>query len=114
MMHFGYISFAINPLIENFTVRFGWDPKNKDLYVGLLSLCAPVGSLVGTVLVKYTLPLGRMKALFIANVIIITGSLLTLIESIPLIAIGRFIQGIAGCGMATVIVPKFIHETAPV
>ena len=114
MTHFGFVFFAINPLIDIFVVLFGWDATNKDFFIGMLSLCAPVGSFIGTILVKYIIPFGRLKALYIANAIVICGSLLTLFENVNAIAFGRFIQGIAGCGMAVVIVPKFIYETAPI
>ena len=113
-MHFGFVFFAINPLIDIFVVLFGWDSAHKDFFIGMLSLCAPVGSFLGTILVKYIIPFVRLRALYIANVIIICGSLITLFEDATAIAFGRFIQGIAGCGMAVVIVTKFIYETAPI
>ena len=59
--------------------------------MGLLSLCTPVGALIGSLSAKYLIALGRLKALYIANLIIFVGSILTLFESIPMMVAGRFL-----------------------
>ena len=114
MMNYGYVSFVVNPLIETFTVKNGWDPKTKAFYIGLLTSCTYLGSLFGTIIAKFVIGIGRLKSLFIANLIILLGSALTLVDIVPVIVVGRFIQGIAGLGFAMVIIPKYLYEISPV
>ncbi|CDW82084.1 sugar transporter family protein [Stylonychia lemnae] len=99
---FGYTIGVINPLIDTLIVKFGWTEDNQSFYISLLSTMIPLGGFFGALI----------------------GKSLTLFESVTLIAIGRFIQGIAACGFSTVIVPKFskkinpiiivVYETSPV
>ena len=113
-MHFGYTSFVINPLIDNFKIILAWDNSSQKLNVSLLSVINPIGALLGCILAKYIIAYGRLRAIYISNVLIVLGGSLTLVRNIPAILVGRFILGFSGCGMATVIVPKFIYETAPI
>jgi len=76
-------------------------------------MVTPLGGLLGALLGKTLIGHGRYRAIHIANVIIIVSTLLTLFDSVTAIALGRFVQGIASCGLSTVIVPKFIYETSP-
>jgi cyanate permease len=67
-----------------------------------------ITSLSSGFLMKY----GKSKLLLFTNLVLVIGNCMSLIENIPLQLIGRFIWGMAA-GVYTVLVPKFINETAP-
>jgi len=56
---------------------------------------------------------GRHKAIVITESFLTLGGLLTLPLNIPCMMAGRFIQGITGCGMISVIAPRYIEEISP-
>ena len=71
-----------------------------------------VGAAVGSFIAKDLMAYGRKKAILILNAIVIIPGMLTIIESIPCIVIGRLFQGL--CGASLTVLPKLIQETAPI
>lgn len=55
---------------------------------------------------------GKQKLLLITNLVLIAGNVLAEIDIVALQLVGRFFWGLAA-GVYTVLVPKFINETAP-
>ena len=71
-----------------------------------------VGSAVGSFIAKDLMAYGRKRAILISNAIVIVAGMLTIIESIPCIVIGRLFQGL--CGASMTVLAKLIQETAPI
>lgn len=60
----------------------------------------------------YLMPYGKWKLFHLNNLLLICASGVSLVECIPLQMVCRFFYGMAA-GAFTVMVPKFINETAP-
>lgn len=73
---------------------------------GILGIA--VGSLLGGKIITY----GRRRAILIMDIVIIVGTLLTLIRTIPTIIVGRFICGCAS-GVFNICMSKSISESVP-
>jgi len=96
-----------------FRAIYEWETKDKfDEWSGIIQACNILGGLAGVFLTAPLLPLGRWKGLFIANIVIIIGSLISLIESETCLVIGRTVYGI-GIGIISVLGPKFLNEILP-
>ena len=67
---------------------------------------------LGTVVAGKTITIGRRKAAIIVQSIAFVGGLITLILSVPMICIGRFLYGFAA-GHANIIMGKSLDETIP-
>jgi MFS family permease len=79
--------------------------KNK---IEVLILGAAIGSLTAGPFVKY----GKKNCIHIANLIVIIGAALTLVQKKEILVVGRFLYGLAA-GSFTVFVPSYISEITP-
>ena len=97
-----------------FISKYGWSPEEQKYYLAFFSATTAVGGTVGSILAKYLIAMGRLRAIYVSNAIIVVAGSLTLIDNLTVIMISRFFLGMAACGFPFVIVPKYIYETAPV
>ena len=67
---------VINPNIETFITKFGWNEDNSSSYVSMLSMINPLGGLCGTFIAKYLIESGRLRAIIIADIVIIGATIL--------------------------------------
>ncbi len=89
--HLGFTSFIINPLIDTLIQRFNWDPDSSKLNIALLSTAPALGSFIGSFAGKYVLLFGRIRGLYLTNLIMIAGTLLTLTANLPIMILGRLL-----------------------
>lgn len=111
MFQFGFCLASWNYFYVSFKIRLGeeqWQPWYLWGFTGFTVLGAMISS-IGT---GYLMPFGKWKLFHLNNLLLICASSLSLIEFIPLQMACRFFYGMAA-GAFTVMVPKFINETAP-
>lgn len=81
----------------------------EGLVVSLLLLGAAIGSILGGFFADR---LGRKKALFIAGLLFVIGSIfLIFAKNVEMLSLGRFVVGF-GVGIASVVVPLYIAENS--
>jgi MFS family permease len=97
-----------------FRAIYEWETKDTfDSWSGAIQACNVLGGLAGVFLTAPLLPLGRWKGLLIANIVIIVGSLISMVESELWLVIGRSVYGV-GVGIISVLGPKFLSEILPI
>ena len=114
VFQFGYNLFTLNPLADIFATKYGWTVDQQKYYLAFFSAVGAIGGIIGSILAKYLIAMGKLRAIYLSNALIGVSASLTLIDNLTVIMIGRFFLGMAACGFSFVIVPKFIYETAPV
>lgn len=102
----GIIAGALAPLHAQFDI--------PPLEEGLMTASVPLGALAGALLAGWLAdPWGRRKLLLAAAVLFIAGALIcTTAPSILVISLGRLLLGLA-IGVAAMVAPLYISETAP-
>jgi MFS family permease len=112
-MNFGYSIGVFNSLMFGF-LRYVLEIDLKDenfwsqLLTGICTLGAAVGALSSGPLTRF----GKKNCIHFANIVLIVGCGLTLIQNIYIVVVGRFLFGLAA-GSFTVFVPSFINELTP-
>jgi len=71
-----------------------------------------LGASIGALFSGKLAYLGRWRCIMVANVILVVGSLISFIESWPILLAGRFIYGLSS-GVFSVYCPKYISEVSP-
>lgn len=71
-----------------------------------------VGAFVGSATANFFVYKSRILAMFVFCLMCVVGSALELIVNLPLLMIGRFIQGLGGGGFSN-LVPMMINEISP-
>ena len=110
----GYAMSYANPLNECFNLKFGWSTSaeqasHHSMIGSSLVLGMTIGALFGGVFMR----IGRWKAIFMANLLGIVGSFITITPlDYTRILVGRFLQGIS-VGLISSICPKMLEETIP-
>ncbi len=94
------------------SVKFGWNHEEAMLYNTLISNSSILGLFIGSIFASKIIGIGRRKAIILMNVIIVIGTGISLILTIPTLIIGRFISGFAA-GVLTICVNTCIYETVP-
>lgn len=80
---------------------------------GVLVTSVVVGGLLGVVITLFVVKnTPRLHLIRIIDVILILGSLLSMVANIYCMICGRVVQGV-GCGMSSVVVPLFLKEISP-
>ena len=91
----------------------GWG-GDKDVYIAVFSSFLPLGAMFGALGSGYFSKfIGRRKNLIIADLIIITAAIITVIPFTVTFGAGRFLSGI-GIGNFSVLCPLYINEITPV
>ncbi len=111
MFQFGFCLASWNNFYVSFKIRLGveWQWWYLWGFTGFTVLGAMISS-IGTGYLMFFF--GKWKLFHLNNLLLICASSLSLIECIPLQMACRFFYGMAA-GAFTVMVPKFINETAP-
>ena len=85
----------------------------KDTYIAVMSALLPLGALFGSLGSGYVSKyIGRRQNLIIADLIIITASVITVIPFTFCFGLGRFLSGI-GIGNFSILCPLYINEITP-
>lgn len=92
--------------------KFDWSVEEGRLYNTLISNSSLVGLLIGSLIAGKLISLGRHKAIHQMNVLVVLGTGISLVRTIPTLIIGRFISGFAA-GVLTAAMTKCIVETLP-
>jgi len=91
-------------------IRLG--PEWKQWYLFGFTGFTILGAMISSIGTGYLMHYGKWKLFHLNNLLLISASLLSLISYVPFQMLCRFFYGMAS-GAFTVMVPKFINETAP-
>ena len=72
-----------------------------------------LGTIIGALLIGFLTKYGKLKMIKYANVLMIIGIAICMVDNPTIIAVGRFVWGMAA-GALCVLCPLFIAETSPV
>ena len=111
-IQFGYSISVFNPLQQAFNVFLEWPDDKKDLYQSLITAMCSTGAAIGAFGSGYFSKYGKKRVIIAANLFVVVGLSITMIEDTIVIIIGRFIYGISA-GIFSVYVPGFINEICP-
>ncbi len=87
-------------------VIFQWSDSEIDFYSSLMTTMCSVGSAIGAISIGPFTKYGKKNCIIMANIFVVVGTVITLIQSEIAIICGRFIYGIAA-GTFSVLVPVF-------
>lgn len=111
-VNFGYSIGVFNSMQLDFVYTFQIEPSEQKTWISIIttlcSLGAAIGSLASGPFTKY----GKKTCIHAANALLILGCTLTLVKVKAVVAVGRFIFGLAAGGFS-VFVPSFINELTP-
>ena len=109
---FCYTFAVFNTSAENVGASLNWGDQ-QDTYTTLFSTIVPVGSLIGALLAGPMMnALGRRKSIMLTDLIMICGSVLSIIPFTLTFGLGRLVSGLAG-GIFLTIPPSFVNEITP-
>lgn len=111
MFQFGFCLASWNYFYVSFKIRLG-EEQWQSWYLWGFTGFTVLGAMISSIGTGYLMPFGKWKLFHLNNLLLICASSLSLIECIPLQMACRFFYGMAA-GAFTVMVPKFINETAP-
>jgi MFS family permease len=111
MFQFGFCLASWNNFYVSFKIRLGKE-QWQSWYLWGFTAFTVLGAMISSIGTGYLMPFGKWKLFHLNNLLLIFASSLSLIECIPLQMACRFFYGMAA-GAFTVMVPKFINETAP-
>jgi sugar porter (SP) family MFS transporter len=109
---FGYSMGALNPLEK--LLEYDIFPGMSSLAIGMFGSFVSAGGIPGSFSGgKLANSVGRRNAFIITDAIGVVGVLLTLIQNLYIVLIGRVICGVA-VGLNSALVPLYINEVSPV
>lgn len=110
-LNVGYMIGVWNTVYEAYSLLYKWgdDADDKQSAVQTITL---FGCAVGALGVGPLTRFGKLNTIIGANLILILGSGLSLIEGYGWLLVGRFIYGVS-IGVFSVFCPKYIGETVP-
>lgn len=88
------------------------DTDSRKTWTQLITTLASLGFAVGCLTTGPLVVIGKKNCIHLANLVLIIGCSLTLVQVKEVVAVGRFLFGLAG-GSFTVFVPSFINELTP-
>ena len=95
-----------------FEAKFGWTEDETILYNTIISSSGVVGLTIGSFMGGRLLSLGRRKAMIVAQLIAITGSLVSMIGVTWALTLGRIFVGISS-GISNPVFGRFVVENMP-
>lgn len=110
MFQFGYCLESWNSCSYSFELRLGSDWRS--FYLPLVTTITILGAMISSLCTGLLTKHGKWRLIHIANLFLVIGSTVSQLDSIFALFAGRFLYGMAA-GAFTVLVPKFINETAP-
>lgn len=81
-------------------------------YIPLYTSIAVFGAMISSLGSGYLMKFSKLNLIHGVNIVLIVGNLICQIDTVWVQLVGRFMWGLA-VGVFTVLVPKFINETAP-
>ena len=105
----GLSIFGNNQVSPVLIAKFGWDVSEARLYNSIIGNAGILGILAGSVTGGPIINLGRRRATFIMDIVVLVGVGISLIFSLPTILLGRFIIGYTG-GVFNMICSKSVLE----
>ena len=112
-IQFGYMIGSWNAAAAAYSKKLGWtDPKVKSHNIMVVQTVTTAGAAIGAVLQGSIAHKGRLKCLYLANIVLCLGSIMSLTVDFTVLCMGRFVYGLSVGGFS-IICPKFISETAP-
>jgi len=93
--------------------RESWDEDDMTVKVMTVQSITTGGAAIGALCSGAIAFIGRWKCLLIANLILVIGVILTLVNEFWALCVGRFIYGIS-VGSFSVFCPLFIAEISPI
>jgi MFS family permease len=103
---------GISQTVNIFVAKLGWTESETVLYNTLINSASIIGITIGAVFGGQVIRIGRRKANFIANFMVLIGCALQMHLSVPTLMIGRFINGLTA-GICAVISTKCYGENIP-
>ena len=114
-MSFGHALAATNFVWPALKAQLGhsWSMQHSvDWYSAILSAMATVGMALGSLFGSSMIRTGRHGALVTGNLLVVLGSIMSIVPEFWIISAGRMFVGF-GAGMIMTTSPKFIEETVP-
>jgi MFS family permease len=108
----GWAVFGNTQTSSVLAAKFGWSVEEDRLYNTLISNSSLVGLLIGCLFAGKLISYGRHRAIYYMNGLVLIGTSISLIRTIPTLLIGRFINGFSS-GVLTTAMTKCIVETLP-
>lgn len=94
-LQIGWAIFGNNQTSLIFVAKYGWDKEETKLYNSLISSVGVIGLMFGSLAGGFLIGWGRRVGIYIAAAITVIGVGLTLVETVPTLVIGRFMNGFA-------------------
>jgi MFS family permease len=95
-----------------FEARLEWTESQALWWSVVLTTASNLGATLSALSAGCFMKYGKLKMFHIMNFLVIVGSVLSAIDQMYVICIGRFLFGVAAGGM-TVYSPNYINETVP-
>jgi MFS family permease len=107
----GYALGTWNTISLAYSKREGW---NEDPLKIMAIQTITVGGIAGGSLCSGSVAqIGRFKSMMLGNLLLVLGTLISLIDDFGALCIGRFIYGV-GAGSFSIFCPLYLNETAPI
>lgn len=112
-MQFGIGMNSYSTLSTAFQYNFGWDDDNMTLINDMTQSSIILGAAIGALSCARFLALGKLRLLYILNIVLLIGVAISMIgQNVYILNVGRLIWGFA-FGSFSVVCAKFINEIAP-
>lgn len=108
----GHLISSLNQLSSTFAARYPQYNENHGTSLTFLAGVGIAGALLGSVLAHWLLRLGRKRVFILSTFVALAGTVITLIDGMAALYLGRFIYGI-GCGILSLCAPLYLEETLP-
>ena len=112
-INFGYSVGVFNSLMVDFFHVFQIPSESQGFWKSLITSICSVGAAVGSLTAGPFARFGKKTCIHVANLILIIGCGLTLVQYKEVVVAGRFFFGLSA-GAYSVFVPIFINELAPI
>lgn len=109
-MGVGFNLTSLNANIDTLKVKFDLD---SSFWTSSIQIGWALGAWFGNLSANSIIKRGRLNATILTFVVFIAATVLTVLESLPSIIVGRFLQGFVAPGIAASLVSMYISETVP-
>lgn len=113
MLQFGLSIAQWNTVTDAYAEIFQWDKDEKTTKQTAVQSITTAGSAIGALFSGPVMKIGRWKCIMLTNILVLSGSVLSVFQNMFCLYAGRFLFGMAA-GAFTVFCPKYISEVAPI
>jgi SP family facilitated glucose transporter-like MFS transporter 1 len=103
---------CINRLSVIFSLKFKWEKQYQAINLAILTASGIVGLAIGGFTSGALMTKGRKQCMLIATAVGVTGIMIEMVDSYPVILVGRVIYGFS-CGLYSPCIGRYIEETVP-